>query len=578
MSEEAPPLISLLPVTSSLRRVLDTPELLSNILELATPACQVAAAQVCNSWGSNAFRFIWRDMESLIPLLNLLTPVKRKVGGGVSVLFLEYDKDYEPHYWERMRFYGRYVRTIAHDDREKIRIDVTVFQKMAAAALNRSPFFPILRSLEWVITNASSITGIGVMLSSTIEELQLFMNTTADTSTYSKVLGNLVERTRNIKSLAIHLHPDIGVGDIETPLAVLLRDSPALETLKLPPYFLSQKVVTALESHALMTLDQTNVGCRKVRHDSKGCCLFFDGGNFSKLEKLAFNHDLQEAANLFTKPCAPTTLTSLYIGTKRLCSRSDLRIFLGILVDCNPSIQEVNLNLYAEEDAGAVEQITFQEVAPLLRADLISFNIAHNHPLMYSVADVHAMSKSWPNIMLLYLNDEVVIQDSSHPPQGQDLSILNLFTSFSMLSSLGIYFTVEESFRALDSLGGTRFNSLRTLTVGTSVLPKEKGPNAKEIGLYLASLVSSEDFEISLSHSDWYPKRASDNDRNSSWDEACDYLSVCMMAQKGLRRDLEEREQEACKQRDLIRSLKDREQELLKEIGMLRQRVEPFRQ
>lgn len=55
--------------------IFSVPEIIDNILDLATSGSRVQAARVCQNWSSSSLDRIWRELPSILPLLELLSPL-----------------------------------------------------------------------------------------------------------------------------------------------------------------------------------------------------------------------------------------------------------------------------------------------------------------------------------------------------------------------------------------------------------------------------------------------------------------------------------------------------------------------
>lgn len=62
---------------SKMEAALEIPEVLSRIIGQADPKDQTAAARASKVWSEAALNCIWRRLDSIVPLLKVLSPLRR---------------------------------------------------------------------------------------------------------------------------------------------------------------------------------------------------------------------------------------------------------------------------------------------------------------------------------------------------------------------------------------------------------------------------------------------------------------------------------------------------------------------
>ncbi|KAG8965350.1 hypothetical protein FRC03_000650 [Tulasnella sp. 419] len=70
---------------SASKHALTVSEILIYIFNEAKPAALVAAARVNRQWSEHALDRLWRNLESVVPLLEILAPLARSTVQGRSV-------------------------------------------------------------------------------------------------------------------------------------------------------------------------------------------------------------------------------------------------------------------------------------------------------------------------------------------------------------------------------------------------------------------------------------------------------------------------------------------------------------
>ncbi|KAG8915800.1 hypothetical protein FRC00_013569 [Tulasnella sp. 408] len=93
-----------------MHRMLAVHEIVSNILQKAQRRDQAVAARVSSLWRDIAVDWLWRELDSVLPLLTLLAPLAETSTG------LAFAERIEPQKWERFRYYSQKVRRLHHDD------------------------------------------------------------------------------------------------------------------------------------------------------------------------------------------------------------------------------------------------------------------------------------------------------------------------------------------------------------------------------------------------------------------------------------------------------------------------------
>ncbi|KIO32348.1 hypothetical protein M407DRAFT_4540 [Tulasnella calospora MUT 4182] len=63
-------------------RLLSTPELLLTIFSFADKGTLLASARVCQTWSPQALDYLWRDLDSVVPLLQLICPTAQSGSHG----------------------------------------------------------------------------------------------------------------------------------------------------------------------------------------------------------------------------------------------------------------------------------------------------------------------------------------------------------------------------------------------------------------------------------------------------------------------------------------------------------------
>ncbi|KAG8966858.1 hypothetical protein FRC03_011179, partial [Tulasnella sp. 419] len=533
----------------AMKSALDFPEILSAIFEFCPSSDLPAVGRTCRTWSEQALRILWKNLDSIVPLITILSPLERQNNPPrwyYSTNCFTLDR------YERLEHYSKFVRTLFHDDfvlfnGQSGMLQPNVYLGIAAAFIGRQPFLPNLQHLECIIRHEKSAVGIGVLASAQVTNLELDMRCKKGAA---MVFESLRRRLSSLRDISITVSPDISVEDVEVPLSGFLADSPSLRKVALPQFFLSERVSSALRaSRKLESLLQTEEGDQQYPMNQYGCNLDFDSEGFDYLNQLEFNMGLTKATNLLLSPHPPDSLTTLNIATSTKTEEVDLHNFLHALGSRNSRLRILQLNLHTDKTSPDPEPIAFAVLSPLLKLDLHVFIIAHDQPLSYTDMNIVDMARAWPNMISLYLNEEIDVPNSSAYPPGLDITHLRLFASFPKLEYLGVYVQVHAQFLALASRPYFRLEALEELSLGTSVLPD--ATLSEEIAIFMATLMPDLDVEVFTTYSPWLPPRQGARP-NITWDEVFKLWPKFFRAQEMLRPNLKVKRKEPETQSKLI--------------------------
>ncbi|KIK70804.1 hypothetical protein GYMLUDRAFT_148494 [Collybiopsis luxurians FD-317 M1] len=147
-------------------------------------------ARTCRTMSEPALDLLWKELDSLLPLIGLFPPnlLKRvrKPGLGLSKAPAEED-------WEKVMKYGERVRSIAYSEAVN-NVSPTIFP-MLAQNRPREYILPNLQQLIWKVETATALDHCTMFLSPTIESLQLELGPTRFPS-LNKILGDVCSRMK----------------------------------------------------------------------------------------------------------------------------------------------------------------------------------------------------------------------------------------------------------------------------------------------------------------------------------------------------------------------------------------------
>ncbi|KAG8916392.1 hypothetical protein FRC02_003994 [Tulasnella sp. 418] len=542
---------------------------------------------VCKAWSKQAVRVIWRDLHCIDPLLKLVRCPILTFRTRRNLLDASSGVEFEN--WERLRSYGSHVHTLLHSETPDVN-PVEVYRTIMEATIGRSTILPNLHTIRLTLENPSSALGLNIVCVSSVMNLELDMSRSSRSTALSILFNLRGGRIHNIRELALKLPRGMFVHATEDILAILLAELSKLRSLQLPPFFLSEKIMTVLGSHKeLQCLTQYPLCDYKIAYDPQGCELRFDRGSFKALKSLHLSVDLSQASERFRSSTAPRTLTKICVCAGRIITRAILKSFLDALTSCNRGLRVVFLNLFTENGAQNIEVLLFDDLSPLLQVALTELAIGYQHPLSYTGNDIATMVQSWPNMRCLCLNEAPVYDKETGPPPGLDPVHLKFFTEFQKLEELGVFLRIHGDFKTIQARSGSRFPKLRTLMVGTSTISKDTSTD--EVAIFIAYLMSNKDMKISRDLSEIFPTVDFQDEANDRWDEVSRLMTTYYICQKNLQHDMEDtikgltRETEGriqweqrCSalevdlkaQQQLVNDLKLRQQELERELAELK--------
>ncbi|KAG8989718.1 hypothetical protein FRB90_002111, partial [Tulasnella sp. 427] len=224
---------------------LTVPELLELILSFASQSELVKSAIVCKFWSMLALDRLWKDLDSVFPLLELV--VTREL---LNVLDSS-DADFVQRLslalsrsdWSRFRSYANRVRSLSHDDTNHYRGNETppCLTSVATALIYLhhpyGNFLPNIKELQWA--SSRSATSMVPFLSPELETLVIDLS--GDSQSINELLNGLTWRTPKLKSFSFATStPAIAV---ETSLQRAIRAWIELEDLAIPQYYLRPTIL-----------------------------------------------------------------------------------------------------------------------------------------------------------------------------------------------------------------------------------------------------------------------------------------------------------------------------------------------
>ncbi|KAG8985685.1 hypothetical protein FRB94_001943 [Tulasnella sp. JGI-2019a] len=455
--------------------VFSIPEILGNILDLASSQSRVEAARVCRAWSSPALDQTWREIPGVFPLLALLAPMTVADGKW------GFSSDVSLADWDRFEQYARRVRILKqlnsmHDQR------VTNISEEAFAAflLHRpeGPILPHLKAIHCVAHKPNTLLQLLPFATSTVTTLDV-LATMGAVSTCDPFFRSLSKR---LSALQVFRFDTVGQNQQwMSSLATFLSGRESLISAILPFSFsASAEVMKALA--ALPALRECGIYTTK-KHIAveQGSPQFnWAVGAFPMLRRLHFTASLRRAVDMLDRMEQGENLKQFIFDTTVAYSAEDIHDLAERLTRSFTALEVISLSLFPE---AASEPIAFHSIRALLQCPLIELSIASRTPLTTTEGDVVAMGRAWPGMTTLSL-----CRDPFHVAEGLGMSLqmLDVFSHhFPRLESLGVFVVDDTVSVGQGHRGG--FMKLKWIDVGTS--PAFDNVHMRRVQTYLSRIL-----------------------------------------------------------------------------------------
>ncbi|KAG8845446.1 hypothetical protein FRB96_002502 [Tulasnella sp. 330] len=448
---------------------LSIPEILDNILLLSEPSVQAATAQTCQHWNYRSSLWLWRDMTSFYPLLELLSGLVYRNGAW------EFTSKPSDVNWERFDRYAGHVRSIYYDQATPFRgyRGLLLDQALEGMFLHRPTsnvsVLPNLARVHWKAKDRQGLTQLLTFLVPTITVLQLNCKGPLENACVG-VLQALTPRKIFLTDLkmAMTSHTPAFLEKLSDVLAHQRR----LIRVALPYYSASQNIVTTLgtlpclEEYGSWTFIEYQVP-RMI-----GMEFDWKQGAFMFLKTFGLITSLADMARVMSRPHQPH-LDDLTLTSRDFLEHIHLHNLCSSLSTFQPSLTVLYLSLYSDTiDRDTSPQVLpFNLLRPLLlctalREVCIRSGVAMEH----NDEDIVSMANGWPNLEKLTLCADPASDIGL--AVGQPLRSVGTFTqNFCALQELSLYVNTLD----IDATPGIATRSsqsrLTVLDFGTSPIP-----------------------------------------------------------------------------------------------------------
>ncbi|KAG8968652.1 hypothetical protein FRC05_001458 [Tulasnella sp. 425] len=523
-------------VSTKMARVdpLAIPELLVNILSFASNSTLASCAVVCKPWSRVALDELWRNLDSVFPLLELVVDMEmlRDLDSPTPTVSQRLSSKLSRVDWSRFQVYAGRVRRLSYDDEDLYRDDSTVprlpSKAIAMLCFHRPSgiaLLPNLETLKW--SSSRSATAILPFLSPQVTSLEVEL--TGKVQAVNDFFYALAGRIPNLESFT--LKTAIRALDIEDSLQRVISTWTSLETLKVPPYYLRPSILGAVASLPnLTTLEQDYTHCPP--YDMATMLQELPPDALPKLENFGFNGNPASATQLAqTYPDLFARLNAIHLNAADGINDVEVLEFVGHLGISCLQLTYVSLNLclspiFRREGVNPLPVGVLEGLFPCRGLKMLE--IGHPFPLTLNETDVERMATAWPNLTVFNANDEPDLSLPMRGDIGNSLSVLQAFAKhFPMMAELGLFFAQDEvpTFSG-DLYPEFEFHRLEGLCVGVSAVP---GGKLHDVGFLIASLCKVEP-EIRSGVSNWYVglDRPEWEEHERQWEETSKFLEFAM--------------------------------------------------
>ncbi|KAG9017361.1 hypothetical protein FRB93_007475 [Tulasnella sp. JGI-2019a] len=439
---------------------LSIPYILEEIIKQLSNCERAVAARLSSQWHDIALGKLWKDLDSVLPLLKLISPL---VGGGQTGSMISFHHVPNDVKWNRFGSYACRVRSICWNDEEGIMCN-EIFAQIFFHRPHTHPLLPNIEAITWFASCENTLMQFLPMVCDTLKTLNLRIRARCPAKMVATALRGLDDRSVRLERLDIQAW--FGVADIEIPLVAHLCNQWELRTVGLPQYYGTKDIITVLGNlpklEALYTttlLAEVEVGMKWELGEN----------SFSNLLSFGFNAPLMMAKYIFTCGSFSRLLTVSITTPPSSILTDSLEPFFVTLASCCPILSSIHLDLC--QYPANVPVIAVRELASL-------FTLGHMEVMELDARKpvvgidrqfVSNIAVHWPMLRRLRLTPEPTeIPEGS----GSPMTILRTFaehfgTARHPLKSIGLYFSVNRD-KLLDTRGIHTWTTLDAIDVGTS--------------------------------------------------------------------------------------------------------------
>ncbi|KAG8871134.1 hypothetical protein FRB97_008971 [Tulasnella sp. 331] len=441
--------------------VISVSDVLEEILDRLPISGKAACACVSSEWFEVAVEKLWKDLDSVRPLFNLISTLSDASDRSDIIAFRQPLRDVQ---WSRFTSYAHRFRSISWND-EMGNLSNEIFAQIFIHRPQGHILFPNIQAITWTAACDNTIVQILTLASSSLKSLHLKIEQGCSVESVVTTLKGLDDRGIRLNDLRIEAW--LGADDIEITLASFLCDQLELKVVALPQYYGTKEIVTVLGSLPKLDAFHTTNYLPEVKN---GMNWELGEGSIANLSSFGFNTPLAMANQILSSDSFSNLSRLSVTAPSSGAIDGGVHAFFVFVSSYCTGLHSLHLNLYQyPSDLNPITSSDFQPLFHLKSLEVLE--VDDRKPVVgidsQFVAD---MTHYWPSLRRLRLASGPT--DPVEENRGTSFSILRAFAqhldpAFKSLESIGLYFKVESE-RLVDTRGIDAFPALRELDVGIS--------------------------------------------------------------------------------------------------------------
>lgn len=472
-------------------RILFIPELLVVIFSFLDRGTNVTNAQVCKRWSEIALDLVWKEVDNLLGLFDLLQPTYYEEADREYVRSLclasltlnsfrpqqRFTKLPEVTDWSRFEKYASRVRSLKcrphkHELETGPEADLCPLLRDVALTRTSPVILPKMHTLEWRYTTPAHMAHCRLFLHRGLRHLSVTAPSQSDPQ--PDFYSDLCARAPHLHAfiLFVNLH----AAPIDTELSILPEKLPELKMIALPEFNYTSAVIKQLSLAKNIAVVDFTQGDPSLGYGSPANMSLFKPmlteGAFPCLRELNLSAGIGDLDRFFRSTFAPIHITTLSVNSYADHSPAEVHAFLTTLQRCQ-LLSKLNLRLYNKflpADLPVNRRLSYAAIKPVLAIrNLSSFQLVHKFPLKLTLDELEDLARKWPDLENLMLNAEPLFLEKD--AFTLDLRALLPFARYCpRLRLLGIYIDASKAEIPSPSTPLEPFSALQNLELGTSLV------------------------------------------------------------------------------------------------------------
>ncbi|KAL4248356.1 hypothetical protein AB1N83_014411 [Pleurotus pulmonarius] len=317
-------------------QVLTTPELIRFVCEYCSSRENYDNALVSKTWSNEALSVLWRDLESLDPLLKLLAPLK-----VVEDDHYAFKRHIRASDWETFQKYSWRVHSLR--DHFDPGFGFSTFLDIAMSSRPSTALLPNLRQLSYH-DDEPSFRFIPLLIPTSLNYLQLHLmhdDTDKQPITSRDTLVYLPKKAMKLEHLVLTVWTAVKAETADKlQLNVVLPALPELKLVEISPCLLTPSCLRALARlHGLQSLtiprieDRTQPSLNVIRSPD----------SFSCLRVLSIHSNPFRDVTLFLSSYKPRALRSISVSSYETEGVDSFTRLLDVIALAYPTVEDISL-------------------------------------------------------------------------------------------------------------------------------------------------------------------------------------------------------------------------------------------